>query len=185
MAQGSRIYKLKLELSDLDRGIYDSLSLNLNLHPSESAERLVARLLAFVLNYQPELEFGRGLSTQEDATLWLRDHQGQPSLWIEVGQVEAERLAKISRRADHTRLYCFAANTHRWWQQHAEAFEGLGKVDIYGLPVAVVAELAAVLQPRIELQVVIQEGECQLFLADHHWQFAPQPWLIAGQRIDV
>src|SRR5690606_20072728 len=76
MALKATVVLLDQQISDMDRHYYASLSLTLAQHPSESEERLMVRLLAFALYAQERLEFGRGLSSDEDPDLWLRDYTG-------------------------------------------------------------------------------------------------------------
>ena len=86
MAVKATIYKAELQVSDMDRNHYQAYPLTLAQHPSETEERLMIRLLAFALNADPALAFGRGISTDDEPDLWLKDLTGQVELWIEVGQ---------------------------------------------------------------------------------------------------
>ena len=86
MALKSTVVRAELQLSDMDRHYYATHPLTLAQHPSETDERLLVRLLAFALYAHERLEFGRGLSTDEDPDLWQRDYSGQVERWIEVGQ---------------------------------------------------------------------------------------------------
>ena len=45
-------------------------------HPSETDERMMVRLLAFALHADEALEFGRGLSAEDEPDLWQRDLTG-------------------------------------------------------------------------------------------------------------
>lgn len=51
MATGSTIHTLAIELSDSDRNVYQSLELRVARHSSETAEFMLARILAFCLEY--------------------------------------------------------------------------------------------------------------------------------------
>jgi uncharacterized protein YaeQ len=59
MALRATVYRCELTLSDVDRGVYGTFALTLARHPSETEERLMVRLLAFVLFADPRLAFGR------------------------------------------------------------------------------------------------------------------------------
>ena len=65
MALKPTIYKIKLDLSNTDQGHYDSYPLTIALHPSETPERMMARVLALCINAQDGLTFTRGLSAIE------------------------------------------------------------------------------------------------------------------------
>ena len=62
MAQPSTTYKFELNLTDLDRGVYESVKQTIARHPSETEERMTVRLLAYAFWYNEHLSFGRGLS---------------------------------------------------------------------------------------------------------------------------
>ena len=51
MALQATIYTFDIELADNDRAVYESLALRLARHPSESDEHLIARLLAYLLEF--------------------------------------------------------------------------------------------------------------------------------------
>ena len=85
MALKATICKVDLSVADLDRNVYENFSLTLAQHPSENEMRLMIRLLAFMLFADERLEFGKGLSTDDEPDLWLKDLTGAIDLWIYVG----------------------------------------------------------------------------------------------------
>ena len=103
MAQTATIFRFEIELSDVERNIYGPLRFRCAQHPSESAERMILRVLALALLGNPEdpdpLEFGRGLSDPDDAALWQRDPTGDVTLWVDMGVPSAQRLHKASKHA--------------------------------------------------------------------------------------
>ena len=98
MALKSTVYRVELDVSDIDRGYYASHTLTLARHPSEAEQRLMVRLLAFVLHADPRLAFGRGLSADEDPDLWIRDDTGAVRLWIDVGLPDERRVRRAAGR---------------------------------------------------------------------------------------
>jgi uncharacterized protein YaeQ len=99
MALGSTLYRFRVELADIDRSVYETLDLRVPCHPSETAERLVVRVLARAITHEEELEFGKGLSTTEEPALWNRSAQGQVRTWIDVGKPSAPRLHRANKQA--------------------------------------------------------------------------------------
>jgi uncharacterized protein YaeQ len=85
MALKSTIFRATLNVSDLDRGYFAEHALTLARHPSETDERMMVRILAFALHGDERLQFGRGISTDDEPALWLKDDAGQIVRWIEVG----------------------------------------------------------------------------------------------------
>ncbi len=99
MALKPTIYKAQIELADSDRNCFESLSLTLAKHPSETLERMVVRLLAYCLSCTRGLEFTKGISTADEPDLWVHSDSGEIQNWIEVGQPETPRLRKACGRA--------------------------------------------------------------------------------------
>ena len=163
MAVKATIYKVELEVSDIDRGYYASHSLTLALHPSETEERLMVRLLAFALNAGPQLAFGRGISTDDEPDLWARDLTGQVDLWIEIGQPDESRLRKACGRAGEVRVYCFSGRSAAiWWQKNAEALGRLSNLQVFEVPAEASERLAALAARNMQLQCLVQEGAVQV-----------------------
>ena len=84
MASNSKICKLKISLSDIDRNHYDSLNLTVAQHPSETTERMMVRVLVFCINAQEHLEFTKGLSAVDEPDIWARSLDDQLLLWIDT-----------------------------------------------------------------------------------------------------
>ena len=122
MALKSTIYKASLQIADMDRQLYADHALTLALHPSETEERLLVRLLAFVLNVPHDtgrgaLQFARGLSDADEPDLWQHDLTGQLVQWIEVGQPDERRMQRASSRAEQATFISYAASTPVWWRR--------------------------------------------------------------------
>ncbi|HWK79036.1 YaeQ family protein [Microbacterium sp.] len=108
MAIGSTIYTFAVQLADMDRGVYDDLTLRVARHPSETDAYMVTRLLAYCLEYTEGIAFGEGISQADEPAVIVRDLTGAATAWIEVGAPDAERLHHGSRLADRVAVY-----THR------------------------------------------------------------------------
>ena len=55
------MYVFTVRLADADRAIYETLVLRVAQHPSESPEYLVARVMAYCLEYVEGISFSKGL----------------------------------------------------------------------------------------------------------------------------
>jgi uncharacterized protein YaeQ len=117
MALKPTIYKFEINLSDMDRHVYDTLNLTVAQHPSESVERMMARVLAYCLNACPELEFTRGVSATDEPDLWAHSLSGELLLWIDVGEPSADRLKKASRSGANAKVYSINTKSDVWWRQ--------------------------------------------------------------------
>lgn len=106
MAVGATIYHLQIELSDVDRGVYENLDLRLAQHPSESMPYLLTRTIAYALLYEEGISFSKGgLSSTDEAPLSVRDLQGTLRAWIEIGTPSAERLHKASKASPRVVIF--------------------------------------------------------------------------------
>jgi len=99
MALTATIYNFDVELSDTDRHVYETLALRVARHPSESEEYLVARMIAYLLEFTEGIEFSRGVSSPDEPTIAVRDLTGTLKAWIDVGTPDAGRLHKASKLA--------------------------------------------------------------------------------------
>ena len=95
MALKATVYKVELQISDMDRHYYGTHALTLALHPSETEQRLMVRVLAFALLAEEGLSFGRGLSTEDEPDLWRRSLTGEIEQWIELGQPDESRVPPL------------------------------------------------------------------------------------------
>ena len=163
MALTATIRKAELQISDMDRGYYASHTLTLAQHPSETDDRLMVRLLTFALNADDRLEFGRGLSVDDEPDLWRRDYTGDIELWIELGQPDESRLRKAAGRAREVVVVGYAGHAGDvWWHKHAASLRRMKQLTVIDLPQDAIRELAARLVRTLRLDVLIQDGEVQL-----------------------
>ncbi|TLM59321.1 MAG: YaeQ family protein, partial [Deltaproteobacteria bacterium] len=132
MALPATIYKATLALSDLDRGCYETLTATVARHPSETEERLAARLLAYALFFEEELTFTRGLCAGDEPELWVKGGDGRVRLWVEVGLPDSERLVKASRHSERVALLACGRAFTTWEQQHLPKLARLANLTVIG-----------------------------------------------------
>ena len=175
MALRATIYKVELQVNDLDRHIYDTVSLSLARHPSETEERLLVRLLAFALNVREGLAFGRGISDEDEATLWQHDLTGALGLWIEVGLPDERMLRRASGRANQVVLYTYGGRTAaHWWTQNREALARIDNLRVVDLPQAFTRALAALAKRNLQVQVTAQDGEIWISVGEQTLNVCPE-----------
>src|SRR3954452_17255865 len=100
MALSATVYHLQIELSDVDRGVYEALDLRVARHPSETMRYLLTRTIAYCLIYEEGIAFSKGLSTTDEPAVWVKDPGGLVLVWIDIGTPSAERLHKASKAAE-------------------------------------------------------------------------------------
>ena len=105
MALTATMYRFEINLSDVDRGVYETIELRVAQHPSESDGYLVTRVLAMALEYREGLAFGRGVSSPDEAPLSAPGEMGRTALWVEIGHPSGDRLHKVTKLADEVVVY--------------------------------------------------------------------------------
>ncbi|MSM38511.1 MAG: hypothetical protein GJT30_02655 [Geobacter sp.] len=170
MALPSTIYRVTLHLSDIDRGIYESVLTTVAQHPSETEERLVARLLALAIFYQPGLTFTKGLSATDEPDFWVKGSDDRVQLWGEVGLPDSDRIIKASRHTDRVVLLACGRSLHNWNQQHLPKLEKLANLTSVCLDQAFISNLAAQLHRSIIWSITITEGVLYLASGEQTYQ---------------
>ena len=179
MALKSTIYKAQLQIADMDRQLYADHALTLALHPSETEERLLVRLLAFALNVPHDtdrgaLQFARGLSDTDEPDLWQHDLSGVLVQWIEVGQPDDRRLSKACARAERVTIYCFGSAADIWWNGIRNKLTRLSNLSLWQIPAAQAQALARFAARSMQWQLSIQDGHVWLSSGEHSLELTPQ-----------
>ena len=163
MALKATIFNAELQVSDLDRQHFGTHALTIARHPSETDERMMVRLLAFAMNADDALEFGRGLSTEDEPDLVRRDLTGAIDLWIDVGLPEERELRKASGRARQVKVYTYGGRAaDLWWEQNAAALSRLANLTVVDVPDGTAEALEALAERTMRLDCTIQEGQVWL-----------------------
>lgn len=162
MALKATIAKADLQISDMDRHYYASHALTLAQHPSETDQRLMVRLLAFALFADERLEFGRGISTEDEPDLWSRDYTGDIELWIDLGQPDESRVRKACGRARQVVIVTYGGRAaETWWNKASSALSRLDNLRVIDIDGESVEALAALMQRSMRFDCLIQDGEVQ------------------------
>lgn len=170
MAIKPQIYKFGVSISDMNRHYYGQENLTLALHPSETIERMMVRLLAYCLNASDSLKFSKGLSTDDEPDLWAHSDDGVLQSWIEVGEPGVDRLKKRSRLAPETIVYCFNHKADTWWRLAEKELSALN-VTYYQFEWPEIVRLAELVSRGMQLSVTISDnnifiasdqGECEV-----------------------
>ena len=160
MALKATIFKVDLAVADMDRNLYENYSLTLARHPSENDIRMMVRLLAFMRYADNALAFGKGLSTDEEPDLWLKDLTGAIDLWIVVGQPDERWLRKASGRAGRVVVFTYGGRVaEMWWEQNRATLEKLPNLTVLRISPESTQALAALANRAMSLQCMIQDGE--------------------------
>lgn len=166
MAQNATIYKVELQIADMDRHYYQRHALTIARHPSETDERMMVRVLAFALHASDALSFTKGLCADDEPDLWQKDLTGAIDLWIDVGQPDERRVRKACTRANRVFIYNYGSRTiGAWWADISRNPARVHNLTVVDLPAAGSKALAGLAQRSMQLQCTIQDG--QVWIADH------------------
>ena len=160
MALRSTIYKLELSVADIDRGVYADHALTLALHPSETEERLMLRVLAFALFADERMRFGRGLSAEDEPDLARVDDTGAIELWIEVGLPDEKWVRKACGRAAQVVVLAYGGHkAELWWRQQEAALERCSNLSVLSVDPQASAALARLVARSMHLDCTVQDGQ--------------------------
>ncbi|HEX9473986.1 MAG TPA: YaeQ family protein [Steroidobacteraceae bacterium] len=166
MALSATVYVFKVRVADADRGLYETLELRLARHPSESAEFLVARLLAYCLEYTEGIEFSKGLAEPDEPAIAVYDLTGALQTWIDIGVPEPARLHKASKSAPRVVVYVHR-EADTWLERLAgERIHRAEYLEIRLFDRELMAAMAARLERRMEFDLSIAERTLYVSFAD-------------------
>lgn len=158
MAEKATIYKANLTLSDMDRSVFSDFNLTIALHPSETIERMMVRILAFCFRAAENLTFTKGLSSMDEPDLWLKHDNGTILEWVEVGQPSPDRLKKASSQSQAVKVFSYGRGMDVWWKTNAAAIRALPKVEVHCFSADELQQLAALADKTMNLTVTITES---------------------------
>jgi uncharacterized protein YaeQ len=165
MALKATIFKASVQIADTDRNYYQSHALTIARHPSETDERMMVRLLAFALHAHEALEFGKGLSTDDEPDLWRKDLTGAIQLWVDVGQPDEKRLRKACGRASEVVVYSYGGSGAAMWrEQIADTLTRSRNLSVRKIDSADSQAMAKLAQRSMDLTYTVQDA--QVWVAD-------------------
>ncbi len=157
MALTATIYTFSIQLSDVDRAVYEALALKVARHPSESAEHLVARVLAYCLEFTEGIAFSRGISDPDEPALAVRDLTGELKVWIDVGSPDAARLHKAAKAAPRVAVYTHKDPAQLRLQLGGEKIHRADALELYAVDRELVAGLVKRLERRMQFDLSVTD----------------------------
>ena len=157
MVTAATIYRFQVDLSDIDRSVYETLDLRVARHASEEADRLIVRVLARVLAHEEGMEFGRGLSEPSDAAIWTHDLTGQLMTWIDVGVPTAERLHRASKACSKVCIFTAKSDAVLLKEWRTRKVHRAANVRVHRIDPEFVVQLTECLDRRVTWYVTIHD----------------------------
>jgi uncharacterized protein YaeQ len=177
MAIKATIFKVELNISDIDRNYFHDYKLTIARHPSENDVRMMARLVAFILNAHEDLIFTQGVSSGDEPDLWRKDLTGNVDVWIEIGQPDERQIRKACSRSKEVIVYTYSGNSaHAWWKKIHDDVGRFKNLSVVNLPAESMQELAALAQRTMDFPCTIQGGEVWIAGRDKTVKICPVWW---------
>ena len=177
MAQKATIYKAELSVSDMDRHYYETHNLTIAKHPSETDERLMVRILAFALNAHEQLEFTRGLSTDDEPDIWQKSLSGELELWVALGLPSEKIIRQSCGKANEVIIYCYGGRTAEiWWEKIKNSTTRFNNLQVISFSEKDTSELAKQVSRSMKLHVSIQDGDVMVSIDESIVYVTPVKW---------
>ena len=166
MALTALVYTFEVQLSDVDRNVYETLSFKAAQHPSETDEFLIARVLAYCMEYREGIAFSRGLAEPEEPALAVRDLTGAITSWIEIGNPDAARLHRASKAAPRVVIYTHKDPATLLRQLDGEKIHRRESIEVIALDRALIAALVERIDRRMSWDLSITDGQIYLTIGE-------------------
>ncbi len=178
MALKATIHKARVQLADMDRGVYLDRALTLARHPSETDERMLIRLLAWALHTPADddhgaLEFGKSLWDTDEPDLWHKDLTGRIIHWIDVGQPDDRRLLRACSRADRVTVLAYTSSTPVWWRGISAKLARVRNLAVWRIDAAESQDLATLAERGMHWHVMVQDGVVSVTSGERSIELTP------------
>jgi uncharacterized protein YaeQ len=157
MALTATIYTFEIQLADVDRGVYESLSFRVPCQPSETEEYLLSRVLAYCLEYAEGIAFSQGIVEPDVPSIGVRDLTGSLKVWIEVGAPDAARLHKASKASPRVAIYTHRDPARLASQLAGEKIHRVESLELYGIDRELIDGLVARLERRNKWEMSVTD----------------------------
>ena len=164
MALTATIYNLDIDLADIDRGVYDTLTLRVARQPSETAEYMLTRILAYCLEYTEGIALTEGVAAGDEPAVLVRDLTGRVTAWIEVGMPDASRVHRGSKLAGRAAVYTHRDPRQVLAQWAGERIHNVAAIPVFAFDRAQIEAIAARFERRSKLSLSITERQIYLEL---------------------
>jgi len=177
MAIKSTIFKIQLNIADMDRHYYADHNLTIARHPSETDLRMMVRVVAFALNADEQLSFTKGISTDDEPDLWNKSLSDEIVTWIDLGQPDEKRLRQACGKSQRVKIYTYQERSASVWRSEIESnitrFKNLDITDLSGNDLDALANLA---ERNLQLSAMISDGELTLTSDAGNVTLRPNHW---------
>ena len=162
------MHTFEVHLADVDRGVYEELTLRVARHPSETDAYMITRLLAYCLEYEEGIAFSEGISATDEPAVLVRDLTGRVTAWIEVGAPDAARLHFGSKLADRTAVYTHRDPAKVIAQWAGKTIHEADAITVHSFDPGFIDAAAGLVERRNEMTLSVTERQVYLELNGTH-----------------
>jgi uncharacterized protein YaeQ len=160
MALGATLYQLHVALSDVERGVYQSLELRVARHPSETLRYMLMRALAYCLCYEEGIAFSKGgLSSTDEPPISVTDATGVMRHFIDIGSPSTDRLHKASKATDRVSLFTYASLSNLQKEVASRNVHRVSEIEVWQLDPSFLDALEPHIERKTKLELVRNEGQ--------------------------
>ncbi len=153
------VYNLAVELADIDRGVYETFDLRIAQQPSETAEYMLTRALAYCLEFTEGIALTQGVAAGDEPAVWIRDLTGKITVWIEVGMPDAERLHRASKLANRVAVYTHRDIRQLLGQLSGKKIHRSEHIAIHAFDKAFIDALVPLIERRTKIALTVTERQ--------------------------
>lgn len=162
MALSSSIYKVDVNLSNLDTHYYQNLNLTIARHPSETEARMMYRLLTFLYCAHEDLEFTKGLGDVDEPALWQKNRMGEIIQWIDLGMPDLKRIRQSLGKSHFVKVFTYQEDRAiEWYEKIKGSLTGSDKLQVFHFKVADEEAIDRFVERSMKLSCIIEEGRIQ------------------------
>lgn len=182
MALTATVRHMEIALSDVDRGVYESLDLRVAQHPSETARYMLTRVLAYALSYEPGIAFSKGgISATDEPPVAVHDPTGVLVAWIDVGSPSAERLHRASKAARRVALFTSGDLGLLRREAARRAIHRAGDIEVWLVPPELLDALEPLVGRHTRLTLTRSDGRLYVTAGDAHLEAAITRASLVGE----
>jgi uncharacterized protein YaeQ len=177
MAQKSTIFKAQINIADMDRHHYQDYNLTIARHPSETDQRMMLRIVCFALFAHENLEFTRGLSTDDEPDLWQKALSGEIEHWIDLGQPDEKRIRRACGRAQQVTVVCYSGNgAVIWFDKFKGGLARFKNLTVINIDNDQSTELTELVERNMALQITIEDRSLCINTDSQNLNVDPVEW---------
>ena len=162
MALTATVHTFETELADIDRGVYATFSARLARQPSETAEYMLTRYLAYCLEFAEGIEMTEGVAAGDEPAVLVRDLTGRLTTWIEIGMPGADRVHRAAKAASRVAIYTHRAIGQVLAQLVGKGIHRAAEIPVYAFGAGFIDSVAPTLGRRASVAVSVTERQLYL-----------------------